>query len=267
MEKWKNTTLGIVEHILGQHPEIVPDILHAHRALLSTHISNFHKNSIAYGPLKGFQFDPESHWGSADRAAMILGLYEQDVLNSLLQIDSRFVNFIDLGAADGYYGVGLLVNNIFKKSYCFEISEKGQEIIKKNSRLNNVADRVVIKGEARKDFYKDIPLEDLKNSVLFIDIEGAEFDILDDEAFKIFKDSIVFIELHDWLFNDGDRKLNKLKLDANNTHSINELTMSNRDLSNFDELKSLNDTDRWLLCSEGRPRIMTWLRLDPKHES
>ena len=33
--------------------------------------------------------------------------------------------------------------------------------------------------------------------------------------------------------------------------------MGNRDLSIFPELKGWNDLDRWILCSEGRPQLMT----------
>jgi hypothetical protein len=98
---------------------------------------------------------------------------------------------------------------------------------------------------------------------LLIDIEGGEFDILDENAFQALRHSVIFIELHHQFYEDGHSKLSKLLSDAKDTHSISELTMSNRNLSSFNELKMLNDTDRWLLCSEGRGFMMTWLRLDP----
>ena len=238
------------------------NIVSSHRARIQNLVANFHQHSIAYGPFKGFKFDPVSSWGN-DRGSMILGIYEQEVLESLEQISSRYKNFINIGAADGYYGIGVLVNNIFNKSYCFEISNNGREVIAKNAALNNVSDKVVIKGEARKDFYDEIPSEDLKNSVLLVDIEGGEFDILDKKAFETLSDSVIFIELHHQFFRDGRNKLNKLISDATGTHLINMLTMSNRNLSKFNELHSLNDTDRWMLCDEGRPCLMWWLRLDP----
>jgi hypothetical protein len=150
-----------------------------------------------------------------------------------------------------------------QKSYCFEITAKGQEVIKQNAILNNVLNKVVIKGEAKKDFYKDIHIDDIKNSVLLVDIEGGEFNLFDENLFAVFQNSIIFIELHDWFFEDGESKIAKLKSDAKNTHLISELTTSERDLSKFKELKSLSDTDRWLLCSEGRPKMMTWFRFDP----
>jgi len=109
MEKWKNTVLSTVEHLLGRHPEIVLNIVNMYRTYLSNQVADFHKNTIAHGPLKGLKLHSESHWGNSDRGVMILGLYEQEILESLSHIGPQYTNFIDLGAADGYYGIGELV--------------------------------------------------------------------------------------------------------------------------------------------------------------
>jgi hypothetical protein len=100
--------------------------------------------------------------------------------------------------------------------------------------------------------------------VLLVDIEGGEFDLFDVKLFKALKGSIIFIELHDWMINDGDNKLAKLKSEASKYFNFTEITTTSRDLSVFPELRSFNDTDRWLICSESRKKLMTWLRLDPK---
>ena len=70
--------------------------------------------------------------------------------------------------------------------------------------------------------------------------------------------------MHDWFYEDGVKKLQKLKNDSSLTHVITELKMGARDLSIFPELKKLHDNDRWIICSEGRKQLMTWLRFDPK---
>ena len=75
---------------------------------------------------------------------MILGLYEQEVLESLTNIPKKYKTFIDLGAADGYYGIGVLVNNLFENSFCFESTERGQNVIRENAKLNGVADKILI---------------------------------------------------------------------------------------------------------------------------
>ena len=219
---------------------------------------------IQYGPFKGLKFDLESSWGDGDRASMLLGLYEKEVLISLQNIPDRYKIFIDLGAADGYYGIGTLVNGMFEKSYCYEKNVVSQKIIKKNAELNNVASRVLIRGLADKYFYKDFKNDEIDQSILLVDIEGAEFDLFDKNLFKKFSKSIIFIELHPWIFkNYGHEELQKLENDAREYFTIEKITTTSRDLSEFEELKKWSDTDRWLICSEGRPKLMTWWRLDP----
>lgn len=218
---------------------------------------------VKYGAFKGLKFSTQTWWGGTDRASMLLGLYEQEVLLSLQQLPKKYRYFIDVGAADGYYGVGVIVGKLFEKSWCYEISEKGQATIRANGELNNVSHRIAIRGKADNNFSKEFSLEDAAASVLFVDIEGAEFDLLNEELFEKFKHSVIFIELHNWFFHNGDERLNTLKIHAEKFFKITTLTTTSRDLSVFDELQELSDTDRWLICSEGRGRLMIWWRLDP----
>jgi hypothetical protein len=240
------------------------DAIKKRRIEISKQLDQLFESTVQYGPFKGLKLSPKTWWGSTDRASMLLGIYEKDVLDSFQNIPKKFTTFIDLGAADGYYGIGVLVNNLFEKSICFEISEEGRQTIKRNAQINNVLNKVEIKGIATNDFYNEFSTLALSKTVLFIDIEGAEFELIDKETFNAFKNSIIFIELHDWFFEDGDEKLQKLKNDSTLTHLVTELTMGSRDLSIFPELNKLNDTDRWLICSEGRAQLMKWLRFDPK---
>ena len=238
------------------------DSIRIRRSYLSKHISNIFNHKVHYGPFKGLVLG-KTLWGTTDRASMILGLYEQEVLNSIVRLPKKYKFFIDLGAADGYYAIGVLKNQFFSKSFCFEMSEKGRQIIQENAELNHVEKDITIHGVATKDFYKLIPNINLSHSVMLVDIEGAEFDLFDYECLKTFRKSIIFIELHESLVKNGLNKKNKLIENAKHFFKVSELTTTARDLSCFQELKDLNDNDRWLICSEGRDKLMTWLRLDP----
>lgn len=231
---------------------------------LSMILNKLFDSTVAYGPLKGLKLISNAWWGESDKASMLLGLYEQEVLMSLLNVPKTHRTFIDLGAADGYYGIGLLVNNHYDKSYCFEISKRGQLTIAKNAELNLVSQKVTIYGKAEQDFFKLLSPDQLSSSVLLIDIEGGEFDLLNSSLFNALKGSIIFVELHPWMVENGVHKLAKLKSEASIDFNITEITTSSRDMSVFPELRNFNDTDRWLICSESRKQLMTWLRLDPK---
>lgn len=256
VSKWSTyrirKALGIANH----------DPIAVRREELSRQIAELFGFTVRYGPMKGLRLVRDSSWGSGDRAAMLLGLYEQEVLHALQDLSTKYTTFIDLGAADGYYGVGVLVNRLFERSYCYEISEAGQAVIRRTAALNQLSDQVTVRGAARRGFYKELSAEELQSSVLLVDIEGGEFDVLDRGAFHAFRNSIIFIELHEWV-EAASEKIQRLKEDALQTHHIRTLWTSSRDLSVFEELRMYNDSDRWLICSEGRPRLMSWLRLDP----
>jgi hypothetical protein len=239
------------------------EIMEEQKIKISKKLDIIFNSTVQYGPFKGLKFCNNTVWGISDRASMLLGLYEKEVLESLKNIPKKYSSFINIGAADGYYGVGVLVNNLFEKSICYETSIE-ENVIGTNAKLNNVMHRIEIQGTAKKDFFKELPENVLSNAVLLVDIEGAEFEIIDKKTFEAFKKSIIFVELHDWFYEDGLEKLQKMKNDSISTHLITTLTTGARDLSIFSELKKMHDHDRWLICSERRQQQMNWLRFDPK---
>jgi len=106
---------------------------------------------VKCGPFEGLKFWKDSWWGATDRANMLLRLYEQELLTQLKSVPRRYCYFIAVGAADGYYGIGVLVGSFFEKSWCYEISEQRQDIIRGNAELSNLSDRIVIRGKAESE--------------------------------------------------------------------------------------------------------------------
>jgi len=172
---------------------------------------------------------------------------------------------IDIGASDGYYAVGLLAADVFKTCTAFELDPTGQQIIQQSSIENNVQDRISIKKEASQGFLKQFQDETLANSLIIIDIEGHEFAIMDHDFFNLSKKSIIIVELHDWFYPNAEMLKNNLLKFAEQTHTVEFIKMGPRDLSKIKEIETFGDNTRWLLCSEGRARLMTWLVMKP-HE-
>lgn len=238
----------------------------ARRLFLARSIFDHFGGVVGYGPMKGFQLDQASSWNAADLGSKMFGLYEQEVL-SLLQMQSGGKDVIvNLGAADGYYGVGLVKAGVFAKSICYEASEAGREVIAKTAALNQVADRVDIRGEARPDFPQVLAAEgiDLSRCLVLCDIEGGEFDILSAECLASLAKSILVIELHEFMVPDGVALAQALIARLERHFNVSFATTGSRDLSAFPELENVNDTDRWLICSEGRGKRMTWAFCTPK---
>ena len=235
MKNYQQTLVSFYDFMAQQHPELNQVVLNRHKANLSKIIQESHNNTVVYGPFKGLKFTEESHWGDSDKGSMILGLYEKEILNELSNIPKEYEIFIDLGAADGYYGIGVLINDLFKKSYCYEIVDKGRDIMAKTAALNLVNTSVEVRGEATQRIVSEIPQEEIDKSVLFVDIEGGEFHFFNDVIFNSFSKAIIIVELHDFFYSDGNSKMNELLRRSRLTHTHQFIRMGARDLSMYPE--------------------------------
>lgn len=216
---------------------------------------------VGYGPFAGMRLPRETSWAGPDRSSMLLGMYEQEVVAKIASYQCGSGVFIDLGAADGFYGVGVLLAGWFDTSYCYEMSEIGQKTLLRNAYENGVGDKVVVRGLASEKFYREIPAEQLAGTVVLIDIEGGEFDLLTAATLEALRRATIIIEVHPWV-DGGEERLALLRSRAQATHDVSSFKTGARDPSQFEELSGYNDTDRWLICSEDRPMLMTWLVLD-----
>jgi hypothetical protein len=240
-------------------------IIHLRRKQISKDLNEKFKGTVQYGFFKGFVLGDGYQWGQADLGNMLLGIYEKEVIDALAAASSTRDTLIDFGAADGYFAIGCLVNNMFEKTYCYELSEVSRLNLKNNAEINGISNRIDISGIASPNFYNELTDKGLnfEKCVILCDIEGGEFDLFTDESLKAIKQSIVIIEIHDWHEN-GQERFKQLKERAGKYFIVNELKTGSRDLSEFPEIADLRDDDRWLICSEGRHQLMTWLYLSPK---
>lgn len=242
-------------------------VLEVRRHQISKDITLKLKQTVMYGNFKGMKFANESIWGAADSANMLLGLYEREISELLVALaDSEKRNLlIDCGAADGYFAIGALVSGKFNTVWAFEQSEQQRINLEKNAEVNNLKSQLRILGSAGVDFLDDLESDEkfrLETSIFLFDIEGGEYIILNKENLLRLKNSVLIVELHDFT---EDQKLDRIALLSRVKESHNGflITTGARDLSEIHELDYLSDSNRWLMCSEGRPRSMDWLVLFP----
>ena len=104
------------------------------------------EGKVTQGLFKGLQLNRDAPWGKNDLGSQTLGLYEIEILD-YISAQVPFDTFLDIGAADGYYAVGLLHSKMTKKAICFEISEEGRRAIKENWVINKSPGELEIYGE------------------------------------------------------------------------------------------------------------------------
>lgn len=218
---------------------------------------------VAYGPFSGFRMQKTQYWSHYDATAKLFGLYEQEVAARLVSLSATHHTFIDIGAADGYFGVAAICCGHYQRSVCFELSPVGQQSIRHAAELNGVSDRVEIHGAADAAELREAIDRHPGPAAVLIDIEGAEFDFLTDDVIESLASCHVIIELHDWLVKDGAVLREKLMARLASRFKVSIFHTGARDLSQFPELAELPDSERWLICDEGRGRAMEWLFLEP----
>ena len=238
---------------------------------LVDHLFSISSGKVISGLFRGMKLVKKSNWDkkvykfNTDLSSKIAGCYEKEVQDKIVEFQKKnkkkyFVNF---GAGEGYFALGVLQSGLFEKSLAFEISDLSRDIMLENSKLNNFQDRLLIKNKADKNFLKDLDssFKEISDIFLLVDIEGQEFNIFNDENLQVIQNCNLIIEFH----RLHDDKINqefiaKIKKYFN----VEILTTSNRDFSMISLLRDLNDDDRWLIASENRPYRMSWLACSPK---
>ncbi len=246
-----------------------PDAITARRCTLGRQMYACFDGIVQAGPLKGFRLGSDPTWGAADKGPMLLGFYEQAVSAQLEKFSADASVLIDIGAADGYFGVGALASGLFERSVCFEIDPVTRAAMVEVARLNGVEDRVTIYGAADETLLDKLAAAgvDPADAVVLCDIEGGEFTLFDDALLAKLARSRFIIELHERMTHDGADRLARLTTDASRYFEIDYLEGGGRDPGAVAALQHLPEDDRWLLCSEGRSIYQRWMVLTPRAQS
>ena len=235
------------------------------REILGERLFQASGGRVLYGAFKGMKLVSTS-WSARDVGSIILGEYERQVVDVIMGSPKSHSIFIDIGAADGIYAVGLSLNNRFLSSYCFESSEDSQISIRANAIANNVESRITILGTARVNFLSKLTEKyglDLTKALFLIDIEGGEFDLLTDQNLKKMCKSVVIVEIHKNV-DDFDSKYKTLLANSAEFFNLKELSAGSKSNIDIKEIKSWPDEDRQIVFSEGRRYEMWWLVMTPK---
>ena len=238
---------------------------------LVDHLFKISNDKVMSGPFKGMKLLKKSSWDkkiyefNPDLSSKIVGCYEQEVQSKIVELQkiNKKKYFINFGAGEGYFALGVLYSGFFEQSIAFEITDESRNIMIENSKINKLDNRLSIKYAANSSFLKDILDSGKKLDDIFIlsDIEGAEFEIFNDDNLSKLINCNLIIEFHRHPIDDENKKF-KEKL--NKYFKVSLLSTSNRSFSDISLLKELNDDDRWLIASENRPYLMNWFVCTPK---
>lgn len=218
--------------------------------------------AVREGPFSGMRYIQVSQ-GSA-YIPKLLGIYERE-LNLQIEaiIDREPRRVVDVGAAEGYYAVGLARRLPETHVIAFEMEAKGQAALREMAQINGVAGRVKVRGKCEPLDMASALGEEL-NAVVVCDVEGYEQHLLDPVAVPALQHAAILVELHDFIVPNITETL-KHRFSA--THRITHIWQEPRYRDEFPwhTLGTALLPKSYLDWSVGewRPVRMAWLWMEP----
>jgi hypothetical protein len=216
--------------------------------------------TVRSGPFAGLRYVEEAV-GAPHLAdclpAKLLGSYERELhpaLERLLQHD--FGAIVNVGAAEGYYAVGLALRTPEARVWAFETDPGRRDLCRELARANGVDARVEIAGECdagRLAVFGD-------DCLVVMDCEGCEVNLLGEPSRALASSSLI-VELHDAIEPRSTRSVEEA---FGETHAIELIDARPRYAGDFPELDFLGWNNRELAISETRTHPTRWAVVTPR---
>lgn len=223
-------------------------------------LRQYTRGTVISGPFKGMRYPiPWPHLPA------ILGTYELEIrpaLNILTKLP--FQRIVNIGAADGYYAVGLARLWPNAEIIAYEATTFKHPRIRMVAEANGVADRIRIRGFCtHEELAQDLSRPGL--SLLFVDIDGGEIPLLEPACVPALAHAYLLVELHDIIIPGC---METLRRRFEPTHNIEHYVTQERTAESF-PIRSLasNALTRPLAVmamGEQRGGVQDWFLLSPQ---
>ena len=219
---------------------------------------------VRSGPFQGMKYASKS--AGSVLIPKLLGIYERE-LHPVLEyaISHHFQVIVDIGAAEGYYCVGLARRIPQTRVFAYEMDEAGRRLMKEMASLNHVSGQLEIRGLCTMEEMNSV-LDASLPTLLICDAEGAEAFLLDPLRVPALVSMHILVELHDCVVG-GVSDVMHSRFQA--THEIERIWQEDRSSSDFPYRSFYTrcfPSYMEIAVSEGRPCRMSWYWMRPKHE-
>jgi precorrin-6B methylase 2 len=217
---------------------------------------------VLQGPFQSMRYYNEIVWSCI--TPKWIGSYEMElhpVVEKIVRTGYRRI--LDVGAAEGYYGVGFAFRCPETEVITFEIDPISRRRQRKLAELNAVSNLRVAKTCSHK-LLSDVLGE---KTLLFCDIEGGEYELIDPAAVEQLKQADVLVEVHPHGEMSAANVKEHLTARFSGTHEISVIATSERNAEEWQlRVPRLEEVDLELLkcaMSERRdgPQEWLWMRV------
>lgn len=216
-------------------------------------------DEVIDGPFRGMKYPPLEQWASC-RFEKIIGTYEHELhpLIGRLAATKRYKSLVNIGAAEGFYSVGLARLFPAARMISFEAKEPHVAFCKTLAQLNGVEDRVDFRGFCTAEALAGL---ELQGPVLVVmDIDTGERPVLDPAKVPWLTGVDILVELHDCL-EAGLTELIRGRF--KNTHRIEQITNAGLEYARYPVLRDLLFPEIEALVGEDRRGLQDWLFMEP----
>ncbi len=226
------------------------------RAIGDTYVRH-HGPYIMQGPFAGMQYLAAATEGAL--TPRLIGTYESE-LHPYIEAHAKagLEVVIDVGCAEGYYAVGLARLMPEVTVHAFDINPHARAACAELAAKNGVGDRVVIGKEFTPTGFEAFKG---RKCLAFVDIEGAEDDLLQPDQSPALAQMDLIVETHD-VYRPG--VCARLMERFADTHDIVKLDPQAKTLPLPDFLHGAGHLDQLLAVWEFRIRATPWLVMTPK---
>lgn len=225
---------------------------------LAEHLNATKGDTVLSGPFTGMRFGNRK--SRPAHLPKLIGSYECE-LHEIFQhaIDQKFSTIINVGSADGYYAVGMALKCPQARVYAFEMDEQSRSDCVLNARANHVEERISALGECDQLSLMKMPLE---GSLILMDCEGAELDILSETIAPRLARTCLLIELHD-VMRAGCGRIIWQRYEK--THDMKFIPAVSHPAENFFALAGLKARQQAMALDESRMGAQEWVYMTPKN--
>ena len=211
---------------------------------------------VAGGPFAGMRYIKEAFCSAY--SPKILGCYEAELHPALQVLVDRAPRLIlNIGAAEGYYAVGLALLLPDSTVRAYEIDAGARELCSGLARIN-CAENVSIHAECTHQELDDLPL---KGAFILCDCEGCELDLLRPDIVPSLLDCDLLVELHSCF---DSRITPEIRQRFEETHDITIISSAARDADSVATAAFLTPVQRQIAVDDGRGDWLQWALMTVK---
>jgi len=219
--------------------------------------------TVRAGPFAGLRYPRSALFEVLWLTPRLAGTFELELhgaVEALVRSQPRLL--VNIGAADGYYAVGMAMRCPGTRVVAYESDRPRSRVCSRVSRLNRVEERVEVCGTCTPDDL--VRLNPPRPTAVICDVDGQEAELIDPARVGWLREALLLVEVHESL---APGVTSTLRERLEGTHRLEWIEPSRRYLANpehrpFWSLR-LSPVQQRMLMSELRVVRTPWLLATP----